>query len=120
MEVKLKKIFKFDAAHRLTKLKEGAKCGNLHGHTFRVEIIVRGKVDKDRGWLIDFEDIKKIVKPYIDILDHSYLNQIDGLENPTAENICLWLWEKLKHRLPLLHEIVVWETETSACIYNGD
>jgi len=120
MKVKLRKTFKFDAAHWIAHLKGVHKCGNMHGHTFRVEILVGGEVDIEKGWLVDFGEIKAIVSPIIDMLDHTELNRIPGLEQPTAENICCWLWEQIKPRLPLLCEIVVWETDTSACIYRGE
>jgi 6-pyruvoyltetrahydropterin/6-carboxytetrahydropterin synthase len=120
MKVKLKKIFMFDAAHKLPDLEAGHKCATLHGHTYKVEILLEGPVEERKKWLIDFGEFKRIVQPVIDELDHTFLNDIPGLENPTAENICRWLWGKIKPMLPLLYEIVVWETDTSACIYNGE
>ena len=119
MNVRLKKVFKFDAAHRLPHLGETHKCGSMHGHTYRVELSVEGEVDGEKGWLIDFGELKEVVEPFFDILDHTVLNQIAGLENPTAENLCRWLWERIQPRLPSLCEIVVWETDTSACICRG-
>lgn len=109
----------FDAAHRLPAVPAGHKCGNLHGHTFAVEVYVQGDVAQDTGWVADFGDIKAIVKPYIDQLDHTYLNDIAGLENPTSENIAVWIWRKLEPELAGLSKIVVKESPTSGAVYTG-
>ena len=108
-----------DAAHRLPAVPAGHKCGNLHGHTFAVEVYVQGDVAQDTGWVADFGDIKAIVKPYIDQLDHTYLNDIAGLENPTSENIAVWIWRKLEPELAGLSKIVVKESPTSGAVYTG-
>ena len=113
------KQFSFDAAHRLPHVPEGHKCGRLHGHTFQVTIKLSGEVDEKMGWLMDFADIKTITQPVLEQLDHYYLNEIEGLENPTSENIAQWMWQKLKPKLPLLSEIELKETCTSGCIYHG-
>lgn len=119
-EIELVREFVFDAAHLLPKVPEGHKCRRLHGHTFRFRIHLRGGVDPETGWLMDFGEIKKIVKPLIDNhLDHYYLNDIEGLENPTSENIAIWLWNKLKPQLPLLDRVTVLETCNSSCAYSG-
>ena len=109
----------FDAAHRLPEVPAGHKCGNLHGHTFLVEIYVEGNVSDRTGWVIDFGDIKALVKPYIDQLDHTYLNEIEGLENPTSENIAIWIWDKLSPQLEGLAKVVVKESPTSGVAYIG-
>ena len=109
----------FDAAHRLPAVPAGHKCGNLHGHTFAVEVYVQGDVAQDTGWVADFGDIKAIVKPYIDQLDHTYLNDIAGLENPTSENIAVWICRKLEPELAGLSKIVVKESPTSGAVYTG-
>ena len=109
----------FDAAHRLPAVPAGHKCGNLHGHTFAVEVYVQGDVAQDTGWVADFGDIKALVKPYIDQLDHTYLNDIAGLENPTSENIAVWIWRKLEPELAGLSKIVVKESPTSGAVYTG-
>lgn len=116
-------IFKavtFDAAHKLPNVPKGHQCGRLHGHTFRVEIHISGEADKKTGWVIDFADIKKAVKPVIEELDHHYLNEIKGLENPTSENIARWIWGRAKKTLPSLTKIVVQETPQSGAIYKGE
>ena len=109
----------FDAAHRLPKVPAGHKCGNLHGHTFVVEVYVLGDVTDASGWVVDFGDIKTIAKPYIDQLDHTYLNDIEGLENPTSENIAMWIWAKLMPKIKGLSKIVVKESPTSGAVYTG-
>lgn len=114
------KVFTFEAAHRLPNVPEGHKCARLHGHSFRVEIHVQGDVNPHTGWVMDFADIKKVFRPIYDRLDHYYLNDIAGLENPTSENIAIWIWQGLKPNLPQLSRIVVHETCTSGCTYTGN
>ncbi len=114
------KEFSFEAAHLLPNVPTGHKCGRLHGHTFYVRIVVVGEVDKTTGWIMDFADIKLAFKPIYDQLDHYYLNEIEGLENPTSENLAQWIWQHLKPELPELDRIEVKETCTSGCIYRGD
>jgi 6-pyruvoyltetrahydropterin/6-carboxytetrahydropterin synthase len=117
--VEVFKEFTFEAAHRLPKVPEGHKCARLHGHSFRVSIHVEGELDPERGWVIDFGDIKAAFKPFYDQLDHNYLNEIDGLDNPTSENIARWIWSRLESALPGLVEVTVRETCTSGCTYAG-
>lgn len=114
------KEFSFEAAHRLPNVPEGHKCSRLHGHSFLLEVHVAGDVNPVMGWVMDFSDIKKVVKPVINELDHYYLNDIEGLENPTSENIARWLWKRLGADLPGLSKIVIRETCTSGCVYTGD
>lgn len=114
------KEFTFEAAHRLPNVPEGHKCARLHGHSFRVEIHVRGPVHPELGWVIDFADIKDAFKPFYDQLDHYYLNEIDGLENPTSENLARWIWERMHPSLTGLSRVVVRETCTSGCVYQGE
>ena len=117
--MELYKEFRFEAAILLPSVPAGHKCGRLHGHSYRVEIHVAGPVDPHTGWVIDFADIKAAVKPLIDRLDHYYLNEIPGLENPTSEVLAEWLWERLKPQLPQLSKILVAETCTAGCIFDG-
>jgi len=113
------KEFTFEAAHRLPFVPEGHKCFRLHGHSFRVEIHVTGDVDPATGWVMDFGDIKAAFKPLHNELDHNFLNEIPGLENPTSENLAVWIWDRLAEGLPELSRIVVRETCTSGCVYHG-
>ena len=113
------KVFTIEAAHRLPNVPAGHKCARLHGHSFRIEIHVSGEPDPHTGWVMDFSEIKAVFKPIYERLDHHYLNDIPGLENPTSERLAAWVWEQLKPALPLLSEIVVHETCTSGCRYRG-
>lgn len=113
------KSFTLEAAHRLPNVPEGHKCARVHGHSFRVELHVSGEVGERSGWVMDFGDIKAAFKPLYDRLDHYYLNDIPGLENPTSENLAVWIWNNLKPALPLLSAVVVHETCTSGCRYTG-
>ena len=114
------KDFTFEAAHLLPHVPEGHKCGRLHGHSFFVRIVVSGEPDPHTGWIIDFSEIKAVFKPIYDRLDHYYLNDIPGLENPTSEQLARWIWQQLKPELPALCRIEIRETCTSGCIYQGD
>lgn len=113
------KEFVFEAAHRLPYVPEGHKCRRLHGHSFRVEIHVRGEVDPTLGWVRDFSDLKEAFDPLYRQLDHRNLNEVEGLENPTSENLAVWIWQRLAPRLPGLSQVVIRETCTSGCLYRG-
>ena len=113
------KEFHFEAAHLLPHVPEGHKCARLHGHSFHVRLTLSGDIDEEKGWLMDFSELKKYFEPLHDRLDHRYLNEIDGLENPTSENIARWIWEQLEPALPQLSEVHIRETCTSGCVYRG-
>ncbi len=113
------KEFGFEAAHRLTTVPADHKCARLHGHSFRVSVHLEGPM-RPEGWVMDFADIKAAFQPLEQQLDHSYLNEIPGLENPTSEEIARWLWVRLKPGLPLLSQVSVRETCTAGCIYRGE
>lgn len=110
--------FTFEAAHRLPNLPEGHKCRRLHGHSFRVEVHVGGSVEAESGMVLDFADIKAAFRPLWTQLDHNYLNDVEGLANPTSENLAVWIWDRLAGDLPL-SRIVVRETCTSGVEYRG-
>jgi 6-pyruvoyltetrahydropterin/6-carboxytetrahydropterin synthase len=114
------KEFTFEAAHRLPNVASDHKCSRLHGHSYRVELFVEGPVDPRLGWILDFADIKQAFEPLHHQLDHHYLNEIEGLSNPTSENLARWIWDRLRPSLPGLSKIVVRETCTSGCIYRGE
>ena len=112
--------FTFEAAHRLPNVPEGHKCSRLHGHSYRVQVHITGPVGVDTGWVRDFGEIKAAFKPLENRLDHYYLNEIEGLENPTSEVLAEWIWDRLIVELPDLSAIHVRETCTSGCIYRGN
>lgn len=114
------KEFHFEAAHRLPNVPEGHKCARLHGHSFHVRLVISGEVGAESGWVMDFSDVKSHFKPLHDQLDHHYLNDIAGLDNPTSENIARWIWHLLKPELEQLSAVEIRETCTSGCIYKGD
>jgi len=114
------KTFDFEAAHLLPNVPAGHKCARLHGHSFRVSVYVKGPVGEHTGWVMDFADIKTAFDPILKRLDHYYLNEIEGLENPTSEVLARWIWARLKPSLPGLDRIVVRETCTSGCTYSGE
>ena len=113
------KEFRIEAAHRLPNVPAGHKCARLHGHSFVIGVYVEGPVGVATGWVMDFADIKAAMAPVFETLDHRYLNEIEGLENPTSENLAVWVWRRLKPGLPALARIVIHETCTSGCEYRG-
>lgn len=118
-QVRLVREFVFEAAHCLPNAPAGHKCARLHGHSFRIELICEGPVDSNTGWLVDFADIKRAFQPLYDRLDHRYLNEVEGLENPTAENIARWIWDRLRPGLGVLAQVNVAETCSARCEYRG-
>ena len=119
MRIELRKTFQFEAAHLLPRLPESHKCRRLHGHSFQAEVVVAGDVDPQLGWLMDYADLSRAFKPLWEQLDHRYLNEVPGLENPTSEHIAKWIWDRLKPGLPWLTEVHVAETCTARCVYRG-
>jgi 6-pyruvoyltetrahydropterin/6-carboxytetrahydropterin synthase len=114
------KEFTFEAAHRLPNVPEGHKCARLHGHSFTVSIHVEGEVDDELGWVMDFDEIKVAFEPLYEQLDHHFLNEIEGLQNPTSEELARWIWTRLSPELVGLSTVVVRETCTSGCVYRGE
>jgi 6-pyruvoyltetrahydropterin/6-carboxytetrahydropterin synthase len=119
MRFRLTKDFYFEAAQTLPCAPVGHKCRQMHGHSFKVEISIEGESVAESGWVYDHAEISKAMKPLLEQLDHGYLNEIPGLENPTIENMCVWFWKILDPQLPGLAEIVVHETPTARCSFRG-
>lgn len=117
--VRLTRQFTFEAAHRLPHVPAGHKCGRLHGHSYQVELVCAGEVDPHDGWLVDFGEVREKFAPLLDCLDHHYLNDVEGLENPTTENLAKWIWSRLKPTLPSLTQVNIAETSTARCAYAG-
>lgn len=109
------KEFTFEAAHSLPNVPTGHKCAGIHGHSFRVRIYVTGPVCPRMGWVVDFADIKRAFAPLMALLDHSDLNGI--LENPTSENLAVWIWDRLQ--LEGLSAVELSETASSGCIHRA-
>lgn len=114
------RVFQVEAAHYLPNVPEGHKCRRLHGHSFRIQVHVKGPVGADSGWVMDFADLKRAFQPVFERLDHYCLNDIEGLENPTSENLARWIWARLAPGLPGLDRVAVQETCTAGCVYRGD
>ena len=112
-------IFHLEASRRLPRLPAEHPCSRLHGHSFRIEVHVAGPLDPDLGWVLDFADVQAAWQPIHQALDHRYLNDIPGLENPTSEHLAVWLWARLQPALPGLAKVVVMETHASGCVYTG-
>jgi 6-pyruvoyltetrahydropterin/6-carboxytetrahydropterin synthase len=118
--VELFKVFEIEAAHRLPHVPAGHKCARVHGHRYQVEVHIDGPVDPHLGWVMDFADLTAAFAPIHAALDHHYLNDITGLENPTAEHIARWIWHRLHPAVPLLTKLVIRETTTSGVAYRGE
>ena len=118
--MRIYKEFQIEAAHLLPNLPVEHKCRRLHGHSFRIAVHVDGQLRGETGWVMDFADISAAFAPLFEKLDHRYLNDIEGLENPTSENLARWIWRALEPVLPGLAEVHVKETCTSGCIYQGE
>ena len=115
----LAKRFRFDAAHFLPMVPEGHKCRRLHGHGFEVELSVRGELDPQRGWVLDYGELSRAARTVLDPLDHAFLNAIPGLENPTSELLAVWIWERMQPLIPGLCRVTIFETCQSRCEYEG-
>lgn len=111
--------FRFEAAHRLPHTPKDHKCARLHGHSYVVQVHVAGEPDPQTGMIMDFADIKGAFRPLLERLDHYYLNEVEGLENPTSENLARWIWDRLSPDLPALCRVVICETCTTGCVYEG-
>lgn len=112
--------FQIEAAHFLPNVPEGHKCRRMHGHSFVIEVHLEGPVGETTGWVMDFADLKRAFQPVYDTLDHHLLNDIEGLENPTSENLARWVWGRLAPEVPGLSAVLVRETCNAGCIYRGD
>jgi len=118
--MQVQKSFRIESAHRLPNAPEGHPCGRVHGHSFHIEVHVEGAVGETSGWVMDFADIEKAFRPLHEQLDHRLLNEVEGLENPTSENIAIWIWQRLSGRLAGLSKIVVAEAPDCSATYCGE
>jgi len=120
VKTRLAHEFRFEAAHRLPFVPPGHKCARLHGHSFVLEIVVAGDVDSHTGWLVDFAEIEMAWRPLHELFDHRYLNEVEGLSNPTSENLARFVWERVRPSLPILEAVIVRETCVARCEYRGE
>lgn len=118
--MKIFREFSFDSAHYLNHMEPGHKCANMHGHTYRLRIELEGELDPVIGWVVDFADVKRVVGGVIGELDHKVLNDIPGLEQPTAEVIAVYLWRRIKPDLPQLSCVTLWENPNNGVEYRGE
>jgi 6-pyruvoyltetrahydropterin/6-carboxytetrahydropterin synthase len=125
--MKVFREFRFEAAHRLPDAPPGHKCRRLHGHSYRLIVYVQGKLRDEAGgtgWVVDFAEIRAVVDPLIERLDHRYLNEVDGLcppsPQPTVEIVTRWIWRQLKPALPGLCKLELYETAKCGCVYEGE
>jgi 6-pyruvoyltetrahydropterin/6-carboxytetrahydropterin synthase len=117
--MKISQAFTFEAAHRLPNVPETHRCHRLHGHSYRVELRLEGPVDANSGFVADFFDVEAAFEPLLACLDHNCLNDVAGLENPTAENIAVWIWDRIRPVLPQISAVVVFETPNCWAEYDG-
>ena len=120
MKVRLVREYRFEAAHRLPRVPDGHKCARLHGHSFKIELAIAGPVNADTGWFIDYGDLDALWQPIHERVDHNYLNEVEGLENPTSEVLARWVWDRLRPDLPSLVRVTVHETCDARCEYEGE
>lgn len=117
--MKISKEFRFEAAHYLPRVPKEHQCSRLHGHSWRVDVTLEGPVVAEDGWVMDFGVLSALLAELREELDHRCLNEVPGLENPTSENLAIWIWDRLRPRVGLLHSVRVAETRTSSVIYRG-
>ena len=120
MKAELSKTFRFDAGHHLPNVGADHKCARPHGHSYRVTVVVAGEVDAQTGWVMDFSEIKRVFEPLVTQLDHTNLNDVDGLANPTSELIAKWFWDRARSEIGQLRSVTVSETASSSCTYRGE
>lgn len=117
MHASISRSFRIEAARRLPRLPPSHPCAHLHGHSFVVELALEGEVDPELGWLVDYDAIAHAFEPVRRALDHGYLNEVEGLENPTSEHIARWVFARLEARLPQLVAVSVMETPDTRATY---
>ncbi len=114
------KKYYFDAAHYMAEFEENHNYRKMHGHSFEVTVKLKGDINRKNNWVMDLEELDSFVDPELSKLDHSILNEVDGLEKPTSENIAKWLWSKLIKKIPNLDSIEINRPRIGGCIFNGD
>jgi 6-pyruvoyltetrahydropterin/6-carboxytetrahydropterin synthase len=113
---RLWKDFTFEAAHQLTKVPVGHQCGRLHGHSYKVRVHCKGKLDPSQDWVVDYADIAAATRPIIQRLDHTFLNDSFDFET-TAENLAWWMAQEIHLQLPSLYAVELFETPTTSVFF---
>ena len=108
------KEFRFEAAHFLPNVAETHQCRKIHGHSYTVTVRAEGFIDEKLGWVMDLQELSEKFAPLLKILDHSLLNDIEGLENPTGENVAIWILTRLATQMPRLSSVTVEATNRIA------
>jgi 6-pyruvoyltetrahydropterin/6-carboxytetrahydropterin synthase len=111
--------FTIAAGRRLTGVSADHPCARVHGHTFRVRLTVSGPVDPVTGFVLDFAEVQRAFAPVHEALDHRFLNDVPGLENPTSEHLAIWIWNQLRPALAELSAVEITETGASGVVYRG-
>jgi 6-pyruvoyltetrahydropterin/6-carboxytetrahydropterin synthase len=119
MIVELKQHFQIESARFLPNLPKSHPCSNVHGHSFKIILTLKGPVDEKLGWLMDYHEINQVMQPILKELDHKVLNEVAGLENPTSENLSKWIYDKVILKISILTEVNISETPTTECVYRG-
>lgn len=112
--LEMAKEFRFEAAHYLPNVHENHQCHKIHGHSYLVTLRVEGNIDERLGWIMDLNELSEHFSPLLKILDHSLLNEVEGLENPTGENVAVWILTRLQASLPQLSSVTVKATNRIA------
>jgi 6-pyruvoyltetrahydropterin/6-carboxytetrahydropterin synthase len=117
MIFELKQHFQIESARYLPNLPVTHPCGSMHGHSFKIVLTLRGALDPKLGWLIDYNEITDVMNPLLKQLDHKVLNKVPGLENPTTELLCKWIYDNAVPLLPAIKSVTVMETSSTECTY---
>ncbi|MGD9502770.1 MAG: 6-pyruvoyl tetrahydropterin synthase family protein [Methyloceanibacter sp.] len=118
--MRIYKEFGFEAAHFLPSAPPGHPNSRVHGHSFRVRVTIDGEPDGKTGLIVNLADVEAALGDVRDALDHRFLNEVEGLSQPTLERITMWLWDRLHNRLPGLAEIeIARDSCREGCIYRG-
>ena len=117
MKLELRQHFQIESARFLPNLSASHPCHRMHGHSFKITLTLVGEADPKLGWVIDYHQIETAMRPLLSQLDHRVLNEVPGLENPTSEMLCVWLFERSQKLLPQLKKVTVAETANTECSY---
>lgn len=117
MKYELKQHFHIESARFLPHLPKSHPCANMHGHSFKIILQLKGELQPQVGWVMDYHEISLVMAPLLKQLDHKVLNEVPGLENPTSELLAKWIYEKARLSIPLLQSVTIMETTSTECKY---